>query len=304
MSAQAVLFDAPGPRARARHRILTVLGALLVLAVAFVVVRKMNDAGQLDSALWTPFLTDPAVWSEYLLLGLWATVKAAVFSIALAGAFGLLFGTGRLSHNAAVRWACGVIVEFFRAVPVLIMMLFLGFGVYPTIDAIPDSQVPLVAVVTALTLYNGSVVAELVRAGVRNLPKGQGEAGLSIGLTRGQTLRLVQLPQALRHMLPALIGQFVVALKDSALGYAILYQELLTWGKTLGSAYSNTVPAYLVVALMFILLNVGLTHLAMAVDRRMSRRLGDQGAAGPLATGPEPELEVLHAAPPPGRTQP
>lgn len=85
MSAQAVLFDAPGPRARARHRILTVLGALLVLAVAFVVVRKMNDAGQLDSALWTPFLTDPAVWSEYLLLGLWATVKAAVFSIALAG---------------------------------------------------------------------------------------------------------------------------------------------------------------------------------------------------------------------------
>ena len=137
------------------------------------------------------------------------------------------------------------------------------------------------AVVLALTLYNGSVIAELVRSGVYSLPKGQGEAGLSIGLTPSQVLRSIQLPQALTAMLPALIGQFVVVLKDSALGTAITYQELLTWGKTLGSAYGNTVPAYIVVAIIFIILNYLMTRLATAVQHWLARR---GTTAGPLTT--------------------
>jgi glutamate transport system permease protein len=137
-------------------------------------------------------------------------------------------------------------------------------------------------VVTGLTLYNGSVIAELVRSGVTTLPKGQSEAGLSIGLTPGQVLRSIQLPQALTAMLPALIGQFVVILKDSALGYQVTYLELLTWSKTLGSAFSNTVPAYLVCALLFILMNYSLTALASRVQRALSRR----GRAIVQAVGP------------------
>ena len=270
MNEQRILFDAPGPRARRRHAMLTGLGVLLAAGLLYLVLRKMADKGQLDATLWKPFTT-AEVWREYLVPGLINTFKAAAISIVLAGAFGLVFGLGRLSPIAPVRWVSGVVVEFFRAVPVLIMMIF-AFGVYAQNQVFSSENNPLAAVVTGLTLYNGAVVAELVRSGVHSLPKGQAEAGLSIGLTPGQTLRSIQLPQALTAMLPALIGQLVVVLKDSALGYQITYLELLLWSKTLGSAYANTVPAYIVAAVLFVVVNYSLTVLARYVERRLSRR--------------------------------
>jgi len=157
-------------------------------------------------------------------------------------------------------------------VPVLIMMVFAYFGFYAQADWIDTDRAPLAAVVTALTLYNGAVIAELVRSGVHGLAKGQREAGLSIGLTPTQTLRSIQLPQALTAMLPALVGQLVVILKDSALGFGITYLELLTWSKTLGSAYANTVPAYIVAAILFITINYTLTKVAGALERRLRKR--------------------------------
>lgn len=267
-----VLFDAPGPKARRRHLVLTVIGAALALGVVGFILRRLWQAQQLEGYMWSPFVTDPAVWVDYLIPGLIGTIKAAILSVLFAGIFGLLFGMGRLSQVKVVRWVCGVVVEFFRAVPVLLLMVFFYFGYVATSTVIPSSIGPLVAVVTALTLYNGSVIAELVRSGVHALPGGQREAGLSIGLTAAQTLRSIQLPQALTAMLPALIGQFVVVLKDSALGTAITYQELLTWSKTLGSAYGNTVPAYIVCAVLFILMNYSLTRIASWVQRRLSQR--------------------------------
>jgi glutamate transport system permease protein len=266
----SVLFDAPGPRARRRHALLALLGLVIAVGVLFLVLRKMGDAGQLQKDLWTPFFT-AEVWTQYLLPGIWGTLKAALISMVLAGIFGIVFGMGRLSHVTAVRWVSGVVVEFFRAVPVLIMMIFF-FGVYAQNNVFNSELNPLAAVVTGLTLYNGSVVAELVRSGVYSLPRGQSEAGVSIGLTPSQVLRTIELPQALTAMLPALIGQMVVVLKDSALGYAITYLELLTWSKTLGSAYANTVPAYIVAALLFITMNYLMTVLARQVEQRLSRR--------------------------------
>jgi glutamate transport system permease protein len=272
MSAQPNLFDPPGPRARRRHAVLTGIGLLVALAGIGIVLRKMADASQLHGYMWSPFLTRE-VWVEYLAPGLAGTFRAAAVSIVLAGAFGLVFGVGRLSRNRAVSWGCGVVVEFFRAVPVLIMMIF-AFTMYARNDVFASTLNPLAAVVTGLTLYNGSVIAELVRSGVHNLPSGQTEAGLSIGLTPAQVLRSIQLPQALTAMLPALISQMVVVVKDSALGYGITYLELLNWSKTLGSAYANTVPAYIVAALLFIAINYSLTKVAEGVQRRLNRRSG------------------------------
>jgi glutamate transport system permease protein len=203
-----------------------------------------------------------------------------VISVFLAGIFGLLFGMGRLSHNRAIRAISGVVVEFFRSVPVLLMMVF-AFTFFSRNGVFRTDLNPLMAVVTGLTLYNGSVIAELVRSGVYALPKGQSEAGLSIGLTPGQTLRQIQLPQALVAMLPALLGQLVVVIKDSALGYQITYLDLLNWSKTLGSAYGNTVPAYIVAAVLFIGLNWAMTQLAGWVERRLKRT---QHVAGPVTT--------------------
>ncbi|OAH54122.1 amino acid ABC transporter permease [Dietzia cinnamea] len=272
MSTQAVLFDAPGPKARLRHRVLTVVGAILVLGIAYIVFLQFQKAGQLKAFMWEPFVTDPEVWTSYLIPGLKGTFTAAGISIVLAVVFGLLFGMGRLSPFAPLRWFCSVIVEFFRAVPVLLMMVFAYFGYFATSDLVPNQHAPLAAVVTALTLYNGAVIAELVRSGVHGLPKGQSEAGLSVGLTSGQVLRSIQLPQALTAMLPALVGQLVVVLKDSALGYGITYLELLNWSKTLGSAYANTVPAYIVAGILFIVINYSLTKLAVYLEGRMKKR--------------------------------
>lgn len=277
MSTQAVLFDAPGPRALRRHRILAVAGAFALVALLVVLVVRFAAAGQLDPALWRPFLTAEA-WGAYLVPGLVGTVKAAGLSVFFAGIFGVVFGTGRMSPYRPVAWSCGVVVEFFRAVPVLLMMVFAYFGFFAR-GAIDSQYAPLAAVVTALTLYNGSVIAELIRAGVHALPKGQAEAGLSIGLTPWQTLRIIQLPQAVTAMLPALVGQLVVVLKDSALGVAITYPELLSWSRTMGSAYASTVPAYLVAAALFITVNALLTVAAQQLERRLKRR-----ASGPMTT--------------------
>ncbi|MFZ1411852.1 MAG: amino acid ABC transporter permease [Micropruina sp.] len=279
MSAQAVLFDAPGPKARLRHNILAVVGVIGIAVILYFVVVKMGQAQQLQPSLWTPFLT-PQAWLSYLIPGVIGTFGASVVSVFLAGIFGLVFGMGRLSHNRVIRMISGAVVEVFRSIPVLLMMIF-AFTYFSRNGVFRTDLNPFMAVVTALTLYNGSVIAELVRSGVYALPKGQSEAGLSIGLTPGQTLRQIQLPQALVAMLPALLGQLVVVIKDSALGYQITYLDLLNWSKTLGSAYGNVVPAYLVAAALFIGLNWAMTKLAGWVEARLKRT---HHVAGPITT--------------------
>jgi glutamate transport system permease protein len=286
MSEQTVLFDAPGPRALRRYRVVAGAGGAVSLLVLAWVLAKLGEKGNLSGAKWSPFL-QPATWSEYIVPGLVGTLKAAAISIVLAGVLGLLLGAGRLSKVAALRMVCSVVVEFFRAVPVLLMMLF-TFALYSTNNLFPPSQLSLAAVVTALTLYNGAVIAELVRAGVGGLPGGQREAGLSVGLTEGQTLRAILLPQALTAMLPALVGQLVVVLKDSALGYVITYEELLNKANQIGTSQQNVVPAFLVVAVIFILINYGLTRLAGLLERRLNRRGRTAGGAAPGAPGQEP----------------
>jgi len=265
MSAPSVLFDVPGPRARARYRVFTLVGLLLAVGLLALVLWKLGQTGQLDGAMWSRFVLTSDVWTQYLVPGIVKTLQAAALSIVLALVFGLVFGMGRLSRAAPVRWFCGVVVEFFRAVPVLLMMYF-AYGVYATNNVFGVDFNAFYGVVIGLTLYNGSVIAELVRSGVHQLPRGQSEAGLSLGLTPGQVLRSIELPQALTAMLPALVGQLVVILKDSALGVAITYPELLQQGRDAGTAYAAVIPAYIVVALIFIVINYGLTVLAIAPE--------------------------------------
>lgn len=288
MSAPTQLFDVAGPKARARQRVFGVAFSLVALAIGAFALVRLAENGNLEPAKWTPFLTG-VLWQEYLLPGLIGTVRAAVVSVVLAMAVGLLLGIGRLSTIAPVRWISSVLVEFFRAVPVLMMMLF-SFAVYSFNRLVPPEYLSLAAVATGLTLYNGAVIAELLRAGVENLPSGQREAGLAVGMTPAQTLHTVLLPQALTAMLPAVVSQLVVVLKDSALGYVITYEELLNKATQIGTAYANVVPALMVVAVLYIALNAALTTIAGRVEQRLLRR-GHSAAvlavptAGPAAGG-------------------
>ncbi|ACQ80696.1 polar amino acid ABC transporter, inner membrane subunit [Beutenbergia cavernae DSM 12333] len=281
MSAQSVLFDAPGPRARRNAWIANGVGILLLAGIAVVVLTRLGEKGQLDPDKWLPLFTSRS-WLNFFLPGLQNTLVAALYAIVLALAFGLLFGLGRLAPLAPVRWVCGTVVEFFRAVPVLMMMIviYLGLGFSRVVDA---SLVPLIAVVGGLTLYNGAVIAELVRSGVFGLPRGQKEAAYAVGMTHGQSLRVVELPQALLAMLPSLVSQFVVILKDSALGSWVTYGELLQFSRQLGTSDGNLLQTLLTAAVIFIVINYVLTRAAQYLASRISRRTAARTTAAPPA---------------------
>jgi glutamate transport system permease protein len=267
--AGSVLFDAPGPRARVRDRIVTVATVIVSLLVLWVVYSRLDAKGQLDAAKWKPFLT-ANLWKTYILPGVQGTLTAAAASIVLALALGFLLGVGRLSTHPAIRWPCSVVVEFFRAVPVLIMMIFAYF-LFAQYDVFPSKHLALAGVITGLTLYNGAVIAEIVRAGINALPSGQSEAASALGLRWGQTMRSVLLPQAITSMLPVLISQMVVVLKDTAIGYQITFLEMVRQGTQVGAAYGNYIPALIVVAVLMISVNFALSWFATWLEGRMRR---------------------------------
>ncbi|WP_020107384.1 amino acid ABC transporter permease [Nocardia sp. 348MFTsu5.1] len=267
MSGATVLYDAPGPKARRRNHLITIaFGVVLIAAVVYVLL-VLGDNGQLTAEKWDPFIKS-TTWTTYLLPGLWGTIKAAVLSIVFALILGALLGVGRLSDHRWVRYLSGSFVEFFRAIPVLILIIF-AYYLFAEYALFPSEQLAFAAVVAGLTLYNGSVIAEILRSGINSLPKGQVEAANSLGMRKSQTMRMVLLPQSITAMLPALISQMVIALKDSALGYAIGYIEVVRSGIQVGAYYGNFLPSLIVVAIVMIILNFGLSTLATVVERRL-----------------------------------
>ncbi|WP_215449313.1 amino acid ABC transporter permease [Streptomyces sp. ATCC 21386] len=278
----SVLYDAPGPRAKRRNAILTVVFVVLLALLTWWVWRTMDDKNQLEWKLWEPFTTSEA-WNTYLLPGLANTLKAAGLAMVIALPLGALFGIARLSDHRWVRGVAGTVVEFFRAIPVLLLMLFAN-EVYVRSTDISSEDRPFYAVVTGLVLYNASVLAEVVRAGILALPKGQTEAAQAIGLRKGQTMSTILLPQAVTVMLPAIVSQLVVIVKDTALGGVMLgFTELLNSRQTLAAFYANVVPSFIVVAIIYIVLNFIITSFASWLEQRLRRGKKSTGAVIPAA---------------------
>lgn len=286
MSTQSVLYDAPGPKARVRNWLYSVLFVLVLLLVAWFVYNGFDEKGQWAGALWKPFV-DGSTWTQFLLPGLVNTLKAAALSIVIALPIGALLGIGRLSEHRWVRIPAGAVVEFFRAIPVLLLMVFAAsfYAYYTGIEA--DTR-PLFAAVTGLVLYNGSVMAEVFRAGILALPKGQTEASSALGLRKTQTMTNILLPQAVTLMLPALVSQLVVVLKDTALAgqLTIGYDELIRGSGPITGNFNNTIPTLIVIAIIFIVLNLLLTQLASYLERKLSRRKKAPRGAKPLEGPP------------------
>ncbi|MFJ5937513.1 amino acid ABC transporter permease [Streptomyces sp. NPDC093071] len=274
-----VLYDVPGPRARRRNLLWTLLFLVALAAVAGWVIASLADKDQLAWSKWEPFFTDARVWETYLLPGLKNTVIAAALSMVIALPLGALLGVSRLSDHRAVRGAAGTVVEFFRAIPVLILMLFANAAYSEFTDISPDTR-PLYAVVTGLVLYNASVLAEVVRAGILSLPTGQTDAAKAVGMRKGQTMAYVLLPQSVTAMLPALVSQLVVIVKDTALGGAMLgFSELLASVRPASANYgANTIACFTVVAVIFVLLNFALTAFASRLEGRLRRGKRSTGA--------------------------
>ncbi|HZN18880.1 MAG TPA: amino acid ABC transporter permease [Micromonosporaceae bacterium] len=279
----SVLYDHPGPRARRRNAVLTVVFAVVLAALLWVVYDRFDERGQWAADKWEP-LVDWRIWKQFLIPGLVGTVQAAAVAMVFALAFGIVFAVGRLSERWWVSAPAGAVVEFFRAVPLLLMIFFVFYGL-PWLIQGPVSA--FWAVVVGLTLYNGSVLAEAFRAGVLAVPSGQSEAAYALGMRKNQVMQLILVPQAARAMLPVIVSQLVVLLKDTALGYIIAYPELLQRINEVNANFANVVPTALVGAAVFIGINAALTVLAGWLDQRTSRRgLHAATEAAEAATGP------------------
>ncbi|ALX04605.1 amino acid ABC transporter permease [Aeromicrobium erythreum] len=259
MSNASVLFDVPGPRAARRHRIAGVVTVVGILALLALVVWKLWSEDQLTAQQWEPFVTPRLV--DLLLQGLLDTLRAAGLAIVGAVVLGVLLGVGKLSDRAVVRWPSWLVVEFFRAVPLLLLIIFVwGLAGNPNGVIFP--------LVVGLVLYNGSVLAEVFRAGINAVPRGQAEAGYALGLTKSTVTRIVLLPQAVKIMFPSIISQCIVVLKDTSLGYAILAPGLTVAGRDIFRTFDNRLATALVLAAIYIVLNLLLTWLGGVVQRR------------------------------------
>ena len=279
MSSANVLYDAPGPRARRLAGIGGAIAVLVLLLLVGLVVKRLADSGQFAGTLWGPILNPSdesfqAVW-ELIAKGVLATLTAAVLSIAFSLVIGGVIGVARMMLGRWSRMPIVALIELLRGLPVVITIYFAS-------RVLPDLGVNLTGLpggaglwflVIGLTAYNSVIIAEIIRAGVASLPRGQSEAALAVGLTPGASMRLVLLPQAVRVMLPALISQLVVILKDTSLAAVLgLYIELLRQGNLIALNLNNPIQILAVVAVIFILINYGLSRVATWVDQRSVRK--------------------------------
>jgi glutamate transport system permease protein len=257
------LYDVPGPRTRQRHRLYAAVSTVLILALVGWILYLLFDTDQFTYTKWMPF--EYKGIQELLLRGLGNTLKAFAMAAVLSLALGTVLATGRLSDHRPVRWIAALVVEFFRAMPVLVMIFFIFVAL---------KVQPLPALVAGLTLYNGSVLAEVFRSGVNAVERGQREAAFALGMRKTQVMTYVLVPQAVRAMLPAIISQLVVALKDTSLGYLITYEEFLHAGKLIASNLDYDlpfIPVVMVISPIYIGMCMLLSWFAQWVSWREQR---------------------------------
>lgn len=276
MTAQAtVLYDAPGPKARRRSLIISVVGIVAVaallgwaiwrLAQPQVAVNGNVTPGMFDAGRWDALL-DPMVW-QAIGTGVLNTLRAAVVAIAGAFGIGILFAFGRLAQSRLIRIPVTIVLEFFRGMPVLLMMLFI---------LLVASTGAFWAVVIALAVYNGAIIGEALRAGILSLNKGQREAGLSIGLTPVKTRLIIEFPQAFRQMLPILLAQVVVLLKDTSLGYIVAYNELAATIRNMTNYFGNgyMFTFWVVAIVIYLIINMSVSWIGRRVAKATAAKVG------------------------------
>lgn len=265
----SVLYDIPGPIARRRSRIASLVGLVIIVAGLGWLLYTLAAPRTIASGAVLPGLFDPSrldiLGRADLWLGLWSallsTLQLAAVAAILAMAVGIVFLFARLASSPWVRTPTSILLEFFRGMPVLLMMLFI---------LLVFSTGSFWAGAAALAVYNGALIGEALRAGVQALPRGQREAGLAIGLTSVQTRLIIEFPQAFRYMLPVIIAQLVVLLKDTSLAFVVGYGELLRYAENMqhffGGRYLFTLFA--IVLLVYLGVNLLLSWLARVVARR------------------------------------
>jgi glutamate transport system permease protein len=279
------LTDALGPRAKRRVLIASIASGVVLAVLVAVALNRFADSGQFDGDLWRPLTNTGTI--RFLWGGLVNTLRAAAVAMVLAVAAGAVLALGRLARNVAVRNLAGSYVELFRSVPLLLLMFFSAHG-------LPKLGVDLPIfwyVVLALAVYNSAVLGEIFRAGILSLDRGQTEAAYALGLTYWQAMFSVIIPQAARRMIPAIVSQLVTLLKDTSLGFVVTYEEFLRRGEISGEFGKNLLQTYIVIAAVYLVVNVTLSQTARRLEVRQRRRY----SAGAIRVAGVEDLAVVAA---------
>ena len=266
-SIRDLLYEPPGPAARKRISVLTWFALAAFAVLAALVIRQFAVTGQLDARYWS-FFARATTW-RFLGEGLLTTLEAAVTGAGIAFALGFLMMRGKLRKNRPLRFISTVLIEFTRGVPTLLFIYFFFL-------VVPQTGWKLSAfwkITLPCAISACGVVAEALRSGVNAVPRGQTEAALSLGLTDTRLFYKVAFPQAIRFVIPSLIAELVIVLKDTTFAYIVTCADLMQNAKVLISNYDAMLSVYLVVAVLYILINY------------LLNRLSDRLAAGSGRTG-------------------
>jgi glutamate transport system permease protein len=280
-SATRVLFDEPGPRGRARIRVFTVLALVLLAGLVALALYQFARSGQLGRSRWLPFTQLP--YLAFLAEGFVGTITATALAAVVSFPLGIVLALGRLSTVRPVRWLSTGYIELFRSIPLLLL-------IYAFLLALPRYGINLPILwklVVPIIMVNVAVLAEIFRAGILAVDRGQYEAAWALGLREGTAMRSVILPQAIRLVVPTLVTQLVALLKDSTLGYVVSYPELLKQANNLTVFTHLLVQTYLIVAAVYVVVNLLLSQLAVWLERRLGTRTSSRAAVGAQAVEPE-----------------
>jgi len=258
-----VLFGDLTPKAQALARIVSVTVAAALLVLAAAVVYRFHAAGQFEGRLWE-FFAWKTTWA-FLGKGLLGTLASAATAAVIALVFGLVLMVGRRSRLRLVRWPAVAVIEFLRGVPTL-LLIYVCFLVLPSVGIKLSSYWMLTLPVG---LSTAAVVAEMYRAGVLAVPRGQTDAARALGLNEARVFAHVVFPQALRYIVPALVAQLVIVIKDTTFGYVVTYGELMQNAKVLIANYRSLVPVYLVVAVLYCAVNYAISRASRQLGRPM-----------------------------------
>ena len=264
-SIRDILYEAPGPKTRRRIAWATTGALLLLAALLFLVIRQFYITGQLGERYWAFF--GRITTYRFLGEGLLITVEAAVTGSAISFALGFLLMRGRLQKNRLLRWASTGIIQVTRGVPTLLFIYFFFL-------VVPQTGWKLSAfwkITLPCAISACGVVAEALRGGVNAVPKGQREAALSLGYRETRLFYRIIFPQAIRFVIPSLIAELVIVLKDTTFASIVSCADLMQNAKVLISNYDALLSIYLVVAAIYILINYLLNKLSDRLARRMNR---------------------------------
>ena len=260
-----VLYEEPGPKTRKKIKQYTILSIILLVALTVLIIRQFFVTGQLSARYWD-FFAKPTTWI-FLLKGLLGTVQIALAGSLIAFVAGFIFMFGRVRGNKIVNAVCSAIIEFSRGVPTLLFIYFFFF-VMPMLG-VKITAFWKISIPVAISASGG--VAEFLRSGVNAVNKGQREAALSLGFSENRTFFKILFPQGFRFVLPSLISQFVIVLKDSTFAYIVSYNDLMQNSMVLISNYDALLSVYLVTAVIYIVINYFLNKFSLSLAKRIGR---------------------------------